>query len=339
MGFNLRTIWNCLSVFLIGTTLYLFKSIFVYREEAEAMGLEINDWSDLYTGFWILMLIFFLRHSISYFLKPMLTRRLKETDPLNYELKKNKVTKEFLSLLWYIFATVYGNIALYNHPYVPNWLNGGGTCKGLASNYGTHRGDPVINKFYLIQSAHHMFSLVDHVFIQKKEKDWAEMSLHHLCAMAAILFSYYTNQIGFGATILLIHDYGDVFLNLGKFWRDMRILPHMPWIIDIEYVLIFVSWFFPRVVLVSGCVLPAGIYYRHFEVVSNDPKRIELAKKMQYVDTLQIFLVFVIMLLNFYWSCIIIKTGYNKFCSKKNSTFVIESLGEKSEKAEKAKSK
>jgi len=182
----------------------------------------------------------------------------------------------------------------------------------------------------MIQIAHHMYSLLDHLFIVKREKDWAEMALHHFCAMSAIFFSYFTNQVAFGSTILLIHDYGDIFLNLGKFLKDTKITPpKFSWLVDIVFVLLFVTWFFPRVVLICGCVLSAGIYHRQINFILEDPRLAILDSHMRIVDALQIFMVTVIMILNAYWSYVILNVGIHRIKAKKGQEFVVYTQGEK----------
>jgi hypothetical protein len=329
MAFNWRVVWNVLSILLLSATAYFFKSIWTFREEADRIGIKYNSFSDLWFAGQVLAIILVLRMLGSWAFKPMLVRRLERVDRLNFELKKHKITREFLSFLWYVFASVYGNVALYQHPYIPSCLNGSNTCEGLILDYGNRSGDPVINRFYMIQSAHHMYSLIEHLFITKREKDFAEMALHHLCAMSAIIFSYFTNQIAFGATILLIHDYGDIFLNLGKILKDTKLVPpKVNFLVDIVYGLIFISWFGPRVFLIATCVLPAGIYYRHFDH-KFDPLYTNLRDQMTLVDLLQIFLVFVIMLLNLYWSYVIVYIGVQRIKAKNGADFVVYSQGEK----------
>lgn len=325
MAFNWRIVWNVLSILLLSATAYFFKSIWTFREEADRVGVKYNSFSDLWFAGQVLVTIVALRWLGNRAFRTMLVKRLEEVDKLNFDMKKHKITREFLSFLWYVFITIYGNIALYQHPYIPTCLNGSNTCEGLVLDYGNRSGDPIINKYYMIQSAHHMYSLLEHLFISKREKDFAEMALHHLCAMSAIIFSYFTNQVAFGATILLIHDYGDIFLNLGKFLRDIKMM--LP-LVDIIYLCLFVFWFVPRVYMIVTCVLPAGIYYRHFDH-RFDPANTNLREQMTLVDSLQIFMVFVIMLLNLYWSYVIVYIGVMRLKANKAAEFVVFSQGEK----------
>jgi TLC domain len=332
MAFNIRILWNCLSVFLVSVSLYFITCIFRFRTEAQKLGVEFNEFSDLYTALGCLLVIIAFRYVGTLTLQSYLQVRLKavESDLDMYELKKNKVTKEFLSFLWYTFITLYGNLALRGHPYIPSILGGGGTCEGIALDYARKRGDPLINFYYMIQSAHHMYSLLDHMFVTKKGKDFAEMALHHICAITAILFSYFTNQVAFGAVVLLIHDYGDVFLNLGKFVRDFKFAPN--WMLNVIFMLLLLTWMVPRCFMICFCVLPAGIYTRHFNPQLNDDRFTSLQDMMFYVDLLQIFFVIVIMLLNAWWSWFILRTAYLRyFAANKITGFVIHTQGEKVE--------
>lgn len=323
MGFNIRILWNCLSVFLVFSSVYLFASIFRFRGEADKIGLEYNPWSDLYEAGFYFVMIAAVRFLATLIAKPILYQRLQDVDPATFDVRKQKIVRQFLNFLWYIFIVVYGNIALAGHPYVPTWLNGSGTCRGLLHEYGTKKGDSIINKYYMIESAQHFYTLIEHLFFLPRQKDFSEMALHHLCAMAAILFSYFTNQVAFGAAILLIHDYADIFIYLTKLMRDLQI--GKSWMIDVSYLMVFLSFIFPRIILVSSCVLPAGIYYRHFDHTFVDPAKQELMDSMFLVDTLQIVQVMIIMLLNFFWTGIIVQTGYNKYVSGKTKNFVIQS--------------
>ena len=46
--------------------------------------------------------------------------------------------------------------------------------------------------------------------------DALEMIVHHLVTIALILLSYLTRFSRIGASILLVHDFADIFLEMGK---------------------------------------------------------------------------------------------------------------------------
>ena len=46
--------------------------------------------------------------------------------------------------------------------------------------------------------------------------DAFEMILHHLVTISLILLSYLTRFSRIGSSILLVHDFADIFLEIGK---------------------------------------------------------------------------------------------------------------------------
>ena len=125
-------------------------------------------------------------------------------------------------------------------------------------NYPVSQG---IKVYYMIQLAHHVHSVLELAHGYKLRSDIAEITLHHIATISAILLSYFGNHIPGGITVLAAHNVGDIFINLAKFCRDLKLLKG--WSADLLFVVLFVSWFVPRVILLSTCVLPAGIYTRH----------------------------------------------------------------------------
>ena len=78
-------------------------------------------------------------------------------------------------------------------------------------------------------------------------------------------FSYFTNHFPTGATILFIHDIGDIFLNLSKYVRDSALCSKKyAWGEYVLFITLVFTWFYPRVVMNLQCIIPAGLYTRHF---------------------------------------------------------------------------
>lgn len=115
----------------------------------------------------------------------------------------------------------------------------------------------------MIQLAHHMHSLLELIHGYKLRADVPEMALHHIATVSAMLMSYFGNQVSMGIAVLSAHNIGDIFVNVAKFSRDLKLVKGIP--ANLLFVTLFLSWFVPRVVLVSGCVLPAGIYTRQIQ--------------------------------------------------------------------------
>jgi len=120
-----------------------------------------------------------------------------------------------------------------------------------------------LKRYYALQMAHHSYSMLHHLFIAERKFDFHEMNLHHIATIAAMTFSYFTNHFPTGATVLFIHDIGDVFFNLSKYGRDAMIIT-ISWVKYVMYFLLLFSWFYPRVVMNLQCIIPATLYTRHF---------------------------------------------------------------------------
>ena len=115
----------------------------------------------------------------------------------------------------------------------------------------------------MIQLAHHVHSLIELVYGYKQRNDIPEMALHHIATVAAMLMSYFGNQVAMGITVLAAHNVGDIFYNLGRYVRDLKFIRGI-WA-DLVFVILFITWIVPRVIIINSCVLPAGIYTRHFQ--------------------------------------------------------------------------
>lgn len=126
-----------------------------------------------------------------------------------------------------------------------------------------YQATPDIKRYYMIQLAHHIHSLLELIAGARLRNDVAEMSLHHIATVSAMLFSYFGNQVATGITVLIAHNVGDIFINLAKFSRDTKIVKGIS--ADLLFITLFVSWFVPRVILISICILPAGLYTRHIQ--------------------------------------------------------------------------
>jgi TLC domain len=121
----------------------------------------------------------------------------------------------------------------------------------------------------MIQLGHNVFSLLELFTGIFKRADVLEMAVHHVATVVAIVFSYYGNQIPLGITVLIGHNIGDIFLNIGRFVRDLKLASNI--VQAIFYTFLVLSWAIPRVYVISACFLPAGYYVRYFWPTHLDP--------------------------------------------------------------------
>jgi hypothetical protein len=83
------------------------------------------------------------------------------------------------------------------------------------------------------------------------EKNYIELSAHHIATVTAVVFCYFTNFENFGPFILIASDMSDALLNLGKLYRDLFGFTGLEG--DIMFGIVMVSWFVSRNVFLIGC--------------------------------------------------------------------------------------
>lgn len=77
-----------------------------------------------------------------------------------------------------------------------------------------------------------------------------------------IIFSYLTNQWLIGIFVLLVHDYSDFGLTIGRAYKDYR--HAKKWMIDVLYIHGFLTWIVGRILLfISVCIVPS-IYAAYY---------------------------------------------------------------------------
>ena len=183
----------------------------------------------------------------------------------------------------------------------------------------------------MIQMGHHLHNLVAHSLFNLSHKEYIEMTLHHLSTIAVMLYSYYTNCYDIGVTILLLHDIGDVFLNLAKSWRDLRI--NKSFEIPI-FLCLMVSWIYPRSITQSFCLIyPAIVKFNPWTDYSSY-KHSEIYEPVISGIILQQVCLVVLYLLNIFWGLTLLRVAYIK---SKHGSFDNDIHGEVISKSSKSK--
>lgn len=83
------------------------------------------------------------------------------------------------------------------------------------------------------------------------EKNYMELTAHHVATVTAVLFCYFTNFEHFGPFILIASDLSDALLNMGKVWRDLFGFAGLEG--DIMFGIVMTTWFLTRNVFILGC--------------------------------------------------------------------------------------
>ncbi len=177
------------------------------------------------------------------------TRKLKSDLVLQYyQIKSNNVKRrkkvvKFVEALWrLIFYGVFCYVG-YNALFVPKTAEWIVDTKKHWDGWPNHKISDVswLEFYYLVELGSYFHQLLwtevllfmlssitilrshslTHSFIQVTRSDATEMILHHLTTILLIIFSYLTNYTRVGASILLLHDSADIFLESAKLFTYM----------------------------------------------------------------------------------------------------------------------
>ncbi len=135
-----------------------------------------------------------------------------------------KFSESFWRFGFYISIFIYGFVTLRNviksfvfllfiHFFSliqKSWLSDTREC------WLNHPNHPLTNDifwYYMIELAFY-WSLVFSQFIDVKRKDFWEMFLHHIATILLLSFSYIVNFVRIGTLVLVIHDFGDFWLEV-----------------------------------------------------------------------------------------------------------------------------
>jgi len=113
--------------------------------------------------------------------------------------------------------------------------------------------------YYFLGFGFYTSALVGVVFLDKPRSDYYEYLLHHLVTLFLIATSWHFRCHRYGLIILLLHDTGDVLLNLAKLLGYCS-----PWWADgpstTVFVLFIVDFFIARLVFLPFTIIPSGYW-------------------------------------------------------------------------------
>jgi len=101
--------------------------------------------------------------------------------------------------------------------------------------------------FSLVTMGYHFDEIIDHFFIAHRENDFLEMVLHHLATNALYGTMILNNNINQGVICSWLHFISDVPGPITKLFSQTRLtVPAL-----VAFLLVIVSWFISRLVLVT----------------------------------------------------------------------------------------
>lgn len=257
---SINTVWSVTTGVMTVCILFQLKSILNFQTLARKEGLPVNGVEDLLIMVILLAMLAVFRKVFGNAVRAPIYNRLLQTDPEGLKVKYEKNVRAVTSCVWYCFVTVVGYMLFKNHENMPVSFLGKCGCDEMMEMWPYNKTGMAMKIFYMLMLAHHTFSLLELCVDALKRPDTAEMALHHIATVSLMLFSYYLNYVPAGLSVLMAHNVGDIMINVGKFTRDLKLVTSNIGQ-GIVWTLLFISWFVPRVVLISYCIIPAG--YNH----------------------------------------------------------------------------
>jgi len=116
--------------------------------------------------------------------------------------------------------------------------------------------DDIFRGYYLLGLAFYSQALLSLIFFDKPRSDYWEYMLHHVVTIFLITASYYTRIQRYGLVILVLHDFGDIWLNWAKAFKYLKyeMLTNAFFLL---FVLIFIA---TRLLFLPLTVIPSGYY-------------------------------------------------------------------------------
>jgi hypothetical protein len=123
---------------------------------------------------------------------------------------------------------------------------------------------PMVRLYYIIELGAYYHQIM---WTDVSRSDSLEMLIHHFVTIFLMLFSYLTNFIRIGTTVLIIHDVSDVFLETAKCFNYVSKVKGREWtsnVCDVLFGIFAVSFFIMRLV-----IYPVWVFYWSFVFVGD----------------------------------------------------------------------
>ena len=130
-------------------------------------------------------------------------------------------------------------------------------------------------------------------FTDTKRSDFWQMFIHHVVVLILHYFSWILNMIRIGSVILVIHDCADFMLDLAKALKYAKLQKAC----DVAFISFVVVWTITRLL-----IFPRILFMTVSETLS--PDFCEKTYPVLYIFNI---LLFIILFLNIFWSCLIFK--------------------------------
>eukprot|EP01017_Pseudomicrothorax_dubius_P032390 TRINITY_DN4241_c0_g1_i4.p1 TRINITY_DN4241_c0_g1~~TRINITY_DN4241_c0_g1_i4.p1 ORF type:complete len:335 (-),score=52.54 TRINITY_DN4241_c0_g1_i4:35-1039(-) len=252
---SMKIVFKSLSIIVICVILGIWSEISRFYSFSQAHGLRYWSYKEFFPAVIAMLLIFFYRYSAEYLLRGWIDKIL---DNVKYKGEERashikRMTKWVCDIIFYTLTTLFGYWVLWGTKYLPAELGGSGKCSASLESYPFQEDTPYIREYYLLQIGNHMFAFFDNLLFKRGERNFYEMMLHHILALSLTMMSFQLNLVHVGSIVLIIHDPGDIFLCISRFYSDSK-CKKMSVLICIFILNLFV-WIYLRLYVFPSCVI------------------------------------------------------------------------------------
>ena len=184
---------------------------------------------DLFPSLYILPIVIIFKLSIEKLsgglVESCLAKKYKQ--PKNQEMKelgdiyRRKQARHIYKITFYTGITIFGYYVLKDLPYFPKSMGGKGYMPamflpGFPNSY-FHQKPPLFDFYYNSSLAYFVCDFIFLFISEKKQSDFVNMLLHHICTISLIIFSFITNYSNIGCLVIFCHMQSDILLHLERF--------------------------------------------------------------------------------------------------------------------------
>jgi len=113
-------------------------------------------------------------------------------------------------------------------------------------NYPCQQLPRYLDDYYLIKLSYHVFELLNASLFHRDRRDFSEFLLHHILTIVLVSYSYCTNVIPIGGSVMMIMDASDALVAVFKLTVDVYEKFQLPtFLIMLAGWIYFRLWFFP----------------------------------------------------------------------------------------------
>jgi len=263
-GTSYDLVWLLELTAIVLISVYVFSDMFEIREQLRKSNFPNPDnilrpFSDLWIMAIVCVITFIIKKLLFKITDPYLNKRLAAMSFPDHTQRLERLHDFSLGLWFYGTSIVFTYYTFWGNPNVTWMLGGTNDNSSFLTNWPNPPNGPLpyMNIFYPIQMGYHLHSLIFHIICRTHKATYIEMILHHYLTWFLIFYSYFTNYETFGLLVLMCHDIGDFLMNIGKLVRDLQLAEG--WKLDIFYLNIVVSWFYPRTIVAAFTYIPASM--------------------------------------------------------------------------------